>query len=106
MVAGRMTKTYAVTKKRAVNIAQLNENGLLEFRLASQDNQSRYHDNLRALRIQVSKFIPLGGFEMVSLSKAKDRLLEDRATLAGEVRYSHSTASNDFGFWLVRGICG
>ncbi len=98
MVAGRMTKTYAVTKKRAVNIAQLNENGLLEFRLASQDNQSRYHDNLRALRIQVSKFIPLGGFEMVSLSKAKDRLLEDRATLAGEVRYSHSTASNDFGF--------
>jgi hypothetical protein len=98
MAAGRMTKTYAVAQKRAVNIAHLSKSGLLEFRVASQDNQSRYHDNLRALRLKVSKFIPMGGFELVSLSKAKDRLLEDRATLSGEVRYSHSTASNDFGF--------
>lgn len=96
--AGRMTKTYSVSRKRAVNIAHLDANGLLELRIASRDNQSRYLDNLKALQVKISKFIPRDGFAPVSLSTAKDKLLNNRKMLANEIRYSHSSARNDFGF--------
>lgn len=101
--AARYTKTYAVNRKRAVNIAYLRENGLLELRVASQDNQSRYHENVRELQAQISKFIPRDGFSAISLSNAKAVLLKDRTRLANEVRYSNSTARNAFGYVLNLG---
>jgi len=98
--AGTMTRTYSITKKRAVNVAYLNADGMLEMRVASQDNKTHYHDNVASLRGAVVPFIPRDGFGAVSLSKAKDRLWEDREALSEEVRYSNSSARNDFGYTM------
>jgi hypothetical protein len=101
--SGRLTKVYSVSRKRAVNIAFLRENGLLELRVTSQDNKTRYHDNVRALQGQMAKFIPRDGFSPISLKVAKSKLHRERKELAGEVRYSNSSARNAFGYVLNLG---
>lgn len=97
---GTMTRTYTMSKKRAVNVAYLNANGMLELRVASQDNKTHYHENVASFRRAIAPFIPLDGFATVSLSKAKDRLWSDREALVNEVRYSNSSARNDFGYTM------
>ncbi len=98
--AGTMTRHYSITKKRAVNVAYLNADGILELRVASQDNKSHYHDIVASLRAGIAPFIPRDGFGVVSLSRAKKRLWEDQETLSDEIRYSHSSARNDFGYTM------
>lgn len=93
-----MSRTYSVERKRAVNIVRLYEDGLLELRIASQDNSTRYHDNVNSLFGSVSQIIPRHGFDEISLRQAKKRFFNERQELAEEVRYSHSSARNDFGF--------
>lgn len=100
VAAGTMTRTYNVSKKRAVNIAYLSDNGLLELRITSQDNKSQYHNNVSALFMAIAPFIPRNAFKLLSLSKAKDRLWSEREALADEVRYSNSSARNDFGYTM------
>ncbi|WP_308907868.1 hypothetical protein [Pseudomonas canadensis] len=95
--AGTITKKYNFTEKRAVNLAVLNHEGLLELRIASQDNSTRYTELVRELLLKVRKFIPHDGFAQISLSVAKDKILKERAKLSTEFRYSNSTAVNDFG---------
>lgn len=96
-VAGTITKKYNFTEKRAVNVATLNHEGLLELRIASQDNSTKYTHLVKEMLLRVRKFIPLDGFSTISLSVAKDKILKDRAKLATEFRYSNSTAVNDLG---------
>lgn len=95
--AGTITKKYNFTEKRAVNIATLNHEGLLELRIASQDNSTRYTDLVRDMLARIRKLIPHDGFAAVSLGAAKDKILKDRAQLSTEFRYSNSTAVNDLG---------
>ena len=95
--AGTITKKYNFTEKRAVNIATLNHEGLLELRIASQDNSTKYTELVRDMLVRIRKFIPHDGFVMISLSAAKDKILKDRAKLSNEFRYSNSTAVNDLG---------
>ncbi|KPZ05031.1 MULTISPECIES: hypothetical protein [Pseudomonas syringae group] len=94
---GRLTKVYAVTHKRAVSVVELHSSGLLELRIASQDSSTKYKELVRFLLGKVSKFIPVDGFAPVSLGVAKDKLLKNRDALLDEIRYSYSTARNDFG---------
>jgi hypothetical protein len=95
--AGTIIKKYYFTEKRAVNVATLNHEGLLELRIASQDNSTKYTELVKEMLIKIRKFISLDGFATVSLSAAKDKILKDRAKLAAEFRYSNSTAVNDLG---------
>lgn len=94
---GEITKKYSFTEKRAVNVATLDHNGLLELRIASQDNSTKYTELLRVMQSCIRKFIPQNGFNAVSLSTAKDKIHKDRATLSSDFRYSNSTAVNDLG---------
>lgn len=94
---GVITKKWKFAKKRAVNIATLDHTGLLELRIASQDNQTKYTNLVKELLIKIRKFIPHDGFNMISLNYAKSRILTDRILLADEIRYSNSTARNDLG---------
>jgi len=93
----RKTKTYEVKKRRAVSIAHLNSEGVLELRIASRDNSSKYHEQISAVLRLTSKLIPMDSFEQLSLSKAKGRLFSDKDKLVGVVRYTTTTAKNDFG---------
>lgn len=95
--AGEITKKYSFTEKRAVNVATLDHQGLLELRIASQDNSTKYSELVRSMQNIIRKFIPQDGFSVVSLSSAKDKIHKDRATLSKEFRYSNSTAVNDLG---------
>lgn len=95
--AFRMTKVYSYVEKRAVSVAHLGIDGLLELRIASQDTQRKYTELVRSLRAKIHRLIPMEGFSEVSLSKAKDKILTDRDNLKHELRYSHSTARNDYG---------
>lgn len=95
--AGTITKKYNFTEKRAVNIATLNHEGLLELRIASQDNSTKYTNLVREMLGRIRKFIPIDGFGTTSLGAAKDKILKDRAGLAHEFRYSNSTAVNELG---------
>lgn len=95
--SGEFVKRYSTSKKRAVNIVHLDHTGLLEFRIASQDTQTKYHDLLRSLKSKIRKFIPSDGFQETSLTQAKSKILRDRDNLTSEIRYSNSTARNDLG---------
>ncbi|KAA8693091.1 Uncharacterized protein ALO80_00807 [Pseudomonas caricapapayae] len=95
--AGTITKKYNFTEKRAVNIATLNHEGLLELRIASQDNSTKYTNLVRDMFMRIRKFIPIDGFGAISLGAAKDKILKDRVPLAQEFRYSNSTAVNNLG---------
>lgn len=96
-LTGDLIKRYTFTEKRSVSIAHLRSDGFLELRIASQDNQTRYHDLVRAMLGQISTLIPHDGFSIYSLSAAKAKIYKDRVGLAQDLRYSTSTARNDLG---------
>lgn len=94
--AGEAIKRYSIEKKRAVNIARLHENGLLELRIASRDNTKKYIEDVNTLFSKIRLFIPRLEFNNVSLSTVKDKLVKNKDSLV-DVRYSHSSAKNDYG---------
>lgn len=95
--SSQRTKTYQITKKRAISIAHLDRDGLLQIRIASRDTSTKYHEQLSAIIHMVLKFVPVSVFEPVSLSTAKDTLYNKQEEFAGIIRYSTTTAMNDFG---------
>lgn len=96
-ITSHRIKTYAVTKKRAINVAKLNLDGLLEIRIASRDNSTKYHEQVSDVIRTVNNFFPMDRFEILSLSKAKDTLYLKQEDFAGIIRYSSTTAKNDYG---------
>lgn len=94
---GRRTKVWEVTKKRAASVAHLSHEGLLEIRLASRENSTKYHEQVSQLIRLINKFIPMDSFEPVSLSKSKATLHEKKDEFEGVIRYTSTTATNDMG---------
>jgi len=95
-VSGKLVREYSLAKKRAVNVAKLHENGLLELRIASRDNTKKYSDDVASFFNKIKPFLPVSEFRNVSLAKVKDTLVRERENLEG-VRYSQSSARNDVG---------
>lgn len=93
----QMAKIYNLERKRAVNIARLTTEGELEIRIASQDNVTRYYENVAAFFGAISKLMPKSEFHDVSISKAKAKILNGQATLKSIIRYGNSEAANDYG---------
>lgn len=96
-VSNRKIKTYEVNRRRAVSIAHLSADGTLELRIASRDNSTRYHEQISSVIRLTNNFIPMDSFEPMSLSKAKDTLFAKKDELSGVIRYTTTTARNDFG---------
>ncbi|MFJ2449485.1 hypothetical protein [Pseudomonas sp. NPDC087626] len=94
---GRRTKVWEVTKKRAVSVAHLSHEGLLEIRVSSRENSTKYHEQVSELIRLINKFIPINSFEPVSLGKSKATLHEKKDDFAGVIRYTSTTATNDMG---------
>ncbi|MES1983237.1 MAG: hypothetical protein V4443_12290 [Pseudomonadota bacterium] len=94
---GNIHKVYGRQFQRAVNVAKLHRDGLLEIRLASLANTSKYEAAIRRFWKQINDLIPLDGFTELSLSPAKDRLWVERVPLAKLIRYSDSTVRDDAG---------
>ncbi len=90
-------KVYGKVHERAVNVAKLHRNGLLEVRITSHSNTSKYEDDVSRFFNAISSIIPSEPFREFTLSTAKDRLWADRLTLGHMIRYSDSTLRDEQG---------
>jgi hypothetical protein len=90
-------KIYSLEKKRAVSLAKLHSDGLLEIRIARQDNSSQYQENIGIFFNAIAPILPRSEFKEISLSNAKSKLISAQETLKGEVRFVQSEARNATG---------
>lgn len=93
----RFHKVYGPVHERAVNMARLHRSGLLEIRISSHTNTSKYENDVFRFFNAISALIPSEPFRELSLSTAKDRLWTERSTLRDLVRYSDSTLRDEQG---------
>jgi len=94
------TKVYQVEHQRAINVARLWANGLLEVRIASRDNATRYRDDLAQFFNRLKPIIVRNEFTEVSLNQLKKNLWAKRAELQNLVKFSTYTLRDDEGMSL------
>ncbi len=94
---GMLVKRYGYVKERAVNIARLHRDGLLELRIGSHRNSSQYLRDIRAIWNMIDPILSESDFSPLMLTKLKVKLWDEQATLKGKVRYSDSVVRNEFG---------
>ena len=90
-------KVYEDVSERAVNLAKLHRDGLLEIRLASHANNSKYEADIHRFWLGISSILPRKDFSRISFIIAKDRLWSERASLGHLIRYSDSTLRDQHG---------
>ncbi|MYM85727.1 hypothetical protein GTP91_00880 [Rugamonas sp. FT82W] len=90
-------RVYGTIKQRAVNFAKLHRDGLLEIRMASLENSTKYESNIRRFWDNVGELIPRRLFSEISLSNAKKKLWTDRDELSSLVRYTDTVLRDDYG---------
>lgn len=94
------TKVYQVENKRAINVARLWDSGLLEIRIASRDNSTRYHDDLAAFFGRLKPIFARNEFREISLKPLKKSLWSKRVELQDLVKFSTYTLQDDEGMSL------
>ena len=94
------TKVYKVEHQRAINVARLWDNGLLEVRIASRDNATRYRDDLAHFFNRLKPIIARDEFAEVSLRQLKKNLWAKRRELQHLVKFSTYTLQDDEGMSL------
>ncbi|KVW05801.1 hypothetical protein WK91_34490 [Burkholderia cepacia] len=98
-------KIYARVQERAINLAKLHRDGLLEIRIAAHSNSTKYETDVARFWNHISAFLPRHEFTELSLSTAKDRLWTERKELSETIRYTDSTIRNEAGN-LLKGATG
>lgn len=92
-----LTKQWRIKKERAVNLFKLHDDGILELRITSQRNSSKYNSEVEKMWKIVSDFIPKDSFIEISLSKTKEEVWNKRELYRDKIRFSDSTLKNDIG---------
>lgn len=92
-----ITRRWRIVKERAVNVARLRAEGLLEIRVRSHANSRKYKDNIGMVLDQIGELISADGFRPKSLKAARKKLFEKKEELASELRYSDTVMRNDRG---------
>lgn len=93
----KIHKIYGLQEERAVNVAKLHRDGLLEIRIASLANSTKYEADVRRFRNHLSAILPLNEFKELSLSTVKQRLWNERSSLRDLIRYSDTTIRDEAG---------
>lgn len=86
-------KTYEVVRTRAVNIAKLHRDGLLEIRLASVSEQSYKDQRARFLK-NLGDLIPIHKFGEVNFAVAKGKLSDRKDELSEKIRFADIILKN------------
>ncbi|MBC7705937.1 MAG: hypothetical protein H7274_18580 [Rhodoferax sp.] len=94
------TKVYKVEHERAINVARLWNTGLLEIRIASRDNATRYRDDLANFFNRLKPIVARNEFAEVSLAQVKKNLWAKRVQLQHLVKFSTYTLQDDEGMSL------
>lgn len=104
-IGNNFHKIYEKVNQRAVSVAKLHLGGLLEVRITSHKNHSKYDTDLTQFLLRIQDFIPFSKFSEISLSKAKARFWAERKTNNEIVRYTDATVCNAQGNFL-RAVTG
>lgn len=102
---GRLHKIYAEEEHRVVHIAKLHRDGLLELRIASHANGSKYESEVRRVWHYFEPFFSSVDFIDISLSPAKLNMWTNRKNLEHLIRYTDATVRDEFGN-LLRAVNG
>lgn len=94
------TKVYKFEHQRAINVARLWDSGLLEVRIASRDNATRYRDDLAHFFNRLKPVVARNEFAEVSLRQLKKNLWAKRVELQHLVKFSTYTLQDDEGMSL------
>lgn len=100
----RIIKEYEERSQRAVNVARLSEDGLLEIRIQSYERAADYEAALSDFWSRINPLLPQRKFSPQSIHKFKEYLIKNRATLEGEIRYAPLLARSGTGFTMALGV--
>jgi len=93
---GKFIKIYSDKPVRAVNVAKLHRNGVLELRIQSHDT-SKYDADLNRFIRLINSFFPMTRFGETSLSTAKDTMWARREELRELIRYTDASVIDEQG---------
>jgi hypothetical protein len=91
-----LTKVWRIIRTRAVNIAKLHRDGLLEIRLASVSESSYKVQRERFLKM-VGNLIPIHLFAPVNLAEAKKNISVNKLALSSSLRFADTILRNENG---------
>jgi hypothetical protein len=92
----RFYKVYTNEQQRAVNVAKLHHNGLLEIRIAAHRG-SKYQADVDRFIVHLAEILPFAQFGEVPLDTAKNKLLAERKIDSRVVRYTNATVCDGEG---------
>lgn len=94
---GKFIKIYSDVQVRAVNVAKLHRTGILELRIQSRDNTTKYDGDLNRFIRLINQFFPMARFTETSLSTAKDTMWAKRQELRDLIRYTDASVIDEQG---------
>jgi hypothetical protein len=100
----RLRINYRVELARAVNVVRLHADGFCEVRVQSHraeigQRKKDYAGEVSRLLTPLNGLLPVSQFQSVSLTVAKNKIFEQRATIT-DVRFTNSTLKNDHGYTI------
>lgn len=94
------TKVYKYEHQRAINVARIWANGLLEIRIASRDSVTKYKEDLADFFYRLKLVLPRSEFREISLANLKRNLWEKRIELQRVLKFSTYTLRDEEGMCL------
>ena len=91
-----LIRTWRIITTRAVNVAKLHRDGLLELRLASV-SASSYKDQRERFVRQLDELIPLHQFSPINFAPAKNKLSDGKTELSAKIRFADTFLRNENG---------
>jgi len=95
-VGDQLIKTWRIIRTRAVNIAKLHRDGLLEIRLASV-TESSYKEQRERFLHQLVNMIPIHQFNPITFAPAKNKLSSNKQELSQTLRFADTILKNENG---------
>ena len=100
----RKIKEYERRVERAVNVAKLYDDGLLEIRIQSYEQAADYVAALQSFWSHINPIIGQRSFEQLSLKRFKDYLIDNHAAFRSRITYAPIVAENEAGFTMALGV--
>lgn len=99
---GYFVKRYKEASSRVVSVVKVHTSGLVEIKISSKHNSTRYYDDVLALLGMLKEFLPVRDIigSPVSLYTSKTGIWERRHELADVIRFSDATLKNNMGYSL------
>lgn len=94
---GQLTKTYNELEERAVNVARVRSDGLIEIRIFRQRTSTDYTEPLLSFAKLIKPLLDLAQCEEISLVVAKRTIWERGPQLSDRIRINQQWARNPFG---------